>query len=881
MDPGSEDDGPPDFEALRQDCVSARSDSSGASLEPDADEPHDEHAVFEPVDESALCEAQVQHGDVNFTMEPATEDEFDASEDQGFEAKEPLSESEVSEVSGSSMPSASRGRPRVKRKLHVTASSVFLGDGQQPGKLSKYALRGMSKDRIADRLKTGVCKCKKLCADQFEVDDVAKVCERYWKLSNGQQRVLMKYLYSIDEADLGKGETIFTKRSVWSFAGREVCLVAFSKLLGSSKSTVLKRVHGDIDFRTLNTTRYRPQSSDVDQFWLEYWSSNAETLALPDKARQADEEAVLVYDEGVLVVPDEYDFSAVEDWTVGTSDVDLFARVGNDDALRKLPKRFLPHARLQDYYFEYVSWHGARSPNWKDPALDPMSDSDVERIVPGESEESEASSAASWGTFLARWSNLWSDVLRIRKSSQHAECNICFKYRQQLRSHRGSLDEKLEIAMKWRHHLHWQYVDRCTYWSLRWASRTRRDVLTIIIDALDKSKFVLPKYEFGRKSKELDQFQRPAVILTGAIAHGYHRAIYISDEDLHKGGSFFIEVLCQTIEKVYKASQESGESMPNHLIVVVDNTVAQAKNDEGMVFSGWLTAKYHFRSTNMLMLTEGHTHEDIGSNVWKLSGVAEHCAKRVAFVGARRSGQTECFQTLADQMLGLLVTKVLCKHTFETPQDVAELCMQELGPLTHVRDERFYAEVVQGERDWKSWMAPLGAHLSKAFGVRKGLWAPHSFSFKLRQDLLTHERAEVVDEERRGHDTDVFCLVKTYIHDAKLQQAPLLVIPHKFCNRLTGHYPSTLKPRWHMSKQKQENYEKLAPLLRRPITYYPRAADYIDVLLNSADREVSMPRLSWLQRALLPRAPVTVPTGNEVYEHLPQTAWKLEAQLTW
>jgi len=179
---------------------------------------------------------------------------------------------------------------------------------------------------------------------------------------------------------------------------------------------------------------------------------------------------------------------------------------------------------------------------------------------------------------------------------------------------RGTLDEKLELATRWRHHLHWQYIDRCIYWSLRWASRALCDVLTIIVDGLNKSLFALPKYEFRRKSAELDNLHRPKVNITGAIAHGWARGVYISDQQLNTGGSFFCEVLSQTIEKVYQLARASGRSLPNHLVVVVDNTVAQAKNNEGTQYMALLTAKYHFRTTNLLMLTEGHTHEDIGAD---------------------------------------------------------------------------------------------------------------------------------------------------------------------------------------------------------------------------------------------------------------------------
>lgn len=93
-----------------------------------------------------------------------------------------------------------------------------------------------------------------------------------------------------------------------------------------------------------------------------------------------------------------------------------------------------------------------------------------------------------------------------------------------------------------------------------------------------------------------------------------------------------------------------------------------------------------------------------------------------------------------------MVTKVLCKRSFESPEDVADVCMEELGPLATSRNEEMFATIVPGERDWASWLAPLGSTPGGAFKSRNGLWAPHSFSYKLRQDLLPHEQALIPHE---------------------------------------------------------------------------------------------------------------------------------------
>ena len=48
---------------------------------------------------------------------------------------------------------------------------------------------------------------------------------------------------------------------------------------------------------------------------------------------------------------------------------------------------------------------------------------------------------------------------------------------------------RMQAAAGLKVHYQNQYLDRCIYWSLRFASRANCDVLTIIIDSMDKAKF--------------------------------------------------------------------------------------------------------------------------------------------------------------------------------------------------------------------------------------------------------------------------------------------------------------------------------------------------------------------------------------------------------
>jgi hypothetical protein len=80
------------------------------------------------------------------------------------------------------------------------------------------------------------------------------------------------------------------------------------------------------------------------------------------------------------------------------------------------------------------------------------------------------------------------------------------------------------------------------YWWCRYASRHNLDVLTIIIDSMDKAKLAWPQWPWGIIDKVLDKIRRPRVILTAAIAHGYGVLLYVADEELSHGFDAFCDV---------------------------------------------------------------------------------------------------------------------------------------------------------------------------------------------------------------------------------------------------------------------------------------------------------------------------------------------------
>jgi hypothetical protein len=179
----------------------------------------------------------------------------------------------------------------------------------------------------------------------------------------------------------------------------------------------------------------------------------------------------------------------------------------------------------------------------------------------------------------------------------------------------NSVAEKLDAARHLRENIRVTYLDRQIYWNLRLASRCYQDVLVIIIDSMDKTKFAWPRYPWGRRPHELGDLVRPRISFTIAMAHGFCVDIYTAPEELNHGSDAFLEVLCRTITNVRRICQERNIPFPRHLVIQSDNTVAQAKNQYVVMFLAVLVSRRLFMSANLFFLVVGHTHEDIGAQV--------------------------------------------------------------------------------------------------------------------------------------------------------------------------------------------------------------------------------------------------------------------------
>lgn len=229
--------------------------------------------------------------------------------------------------------------------------------------------------------------------------------------------------------------------------------------------------------------------------------------------------------------------------------------VGTLGGVLGLPERHLQHQRLSDLYWLFQgSWERLAE------CLD-------------EQQQARMSQCPSYTTFRRAWRRKWRRALKFRKVSQHSQCQTCSDLLQQLHKRGAAWADRMRAAAALKRHHQDQYLDRCIYWSLRFASRAMQDVpglghckawaaprharfstssvqcpakvLVIILDSMDRTKFAWPRWS-GRVPKRLEGCIRPRLVLTAAIAHGYLTKIFLSNENVFHGAAAFLEMLPAT-----------------------------------------------------------------------------------------------------------------------------------------------------------------------------------------------------------------------------------------------------------------------------------------------------------------------------------------------
>ena len=150
----------------------------------------------------------------------------------------------------------------------------------------------------------------------------------------------------------------------------------------------------------------------------------------------------------------------------------------------------------------------------------------------------------------------------------------------------------------------------------RAASRQHDDVILIELDGVDQAKFAWPRSEVF-SSKDLAQFKRPRLHVTGLICHGWFRHVYVSEADRKKNGNYTCYLLAHAITRLQSRGAEPHRKL---LRVNLDNTARENKNQFTMRMAMWLVSTNRVGAVSFSFLRTGHTHELIDQWLGQMCG---------------------------------------------------------------------------------------------------------------------------------------------------------------------------------------------------------------------------------------------------------------------
>lgn len=730
-------------------------------------------------------------------------------------------------------------KPPLVRNAPANLSATtmtFMANLPAKTALNTYDAHGMDPQRLHSVLRVG-CICKANCMSQYAFQEVYDLCRVFHSMAESDRQFLLHTMYTNNTPSRAGFEVPSpSAKQEWHILGRKVCVRGFCSVLGINARRLYKDIRLTIDGRRRLDDlgpidpKATPQLDVCHHFFRRLYTSAAEVLPTGRPRAAGGEDSS--EDEG-----DELD-----GWTPDRSLVDVVGDSLGDIDPAQLAVRQLPLFSLADLHWQFQAWfatevqRGGQELCEEDEVDGKVCDGAARLQMP------------SRRTFSRAWHGSWSKVLRLKFPSDHSCCQTCFELRQLTYNTWAPLPQKLQYARRWRDHLRDQYLDRVLYWNLRFLSRQfDSTVLTIIIDSMDRKKAPWPKYDFTRKPHEIEQLKpRPRMTVTGGIAHGWCTAVFVAQETMSHGSNAYVEVLCLLLDKVSELCKVQGRRFPVHLILQADNTVAQTKNQYASAFCSQMVGLGKFCTVTMNFLMVGHTHEDI------------------------------------DQLFSLLCQYVIRRRRWQTPEEFQRIVQEMLAPRIAERGELLVVRGLRCIRDYVSWLEPQKVTLYGCWGNREGLEAPHSFAFKKRSDLNRDELAQVRGLRLRGiaeDPGDVFCCVKTYMRDTRLQQPPVLVLPKARRDRVHGR-PSTVltaEP-LNMTDARAAQLEAMATVYEKRAYGYYRAARALRDLARCTQAP-PVPAPGWLDEPAMAQPPV-VDAGNEYFGHLPEMSWHMHAKFS-
>ena len=462
------------------------------------------------------------------------------------------------------------------------------------------------------------------------------------------------------------------RNGFWKLGDHEVCYSAFCKFLGMGQDRVRRiltavekgeRPCPDEDQRRYNQGRDPAAARQVEAFLEFAYHNLAEPLADVGDA-QDDPSKPDIDSDGELILPSSGEENKMTDTWFPFQHKDT---------------RYLHPGRVEDFYDTYVLFERFDTP----------------------------SSLTTFKRVFKKWRS--QTILKFRGVCQHAKCSICVKL-QIARKRATTLAEREHHQQALNVHLRGMFLDRA--FDAKFAKLSEESangnlvegsVLSIAMDGMDQAKFKVPRNTVN--SKDLEPLWRPVLHMTGLIVEGIGEFYQIAESDCKKNSDMNIQCLSHILDKVRGIFQSKLLVVPQHLVLLTDNTTREQKNQFTMLFAAYLVASEKIQSVTNNFFRVGHTHMKL------------------------------------DQRFSVAASRLKATQVLQTPGAF----------LTHLRNTMTWGnritnvELNPGAWNWKLFLEPVNINISGLASTALNPDVCHTWRFVRRQDLHQHVPREVAD----------------------------------------------------------------------------------------------------------------------------------------
>ena len=391
-------------------------------------------------------------------------------------------------------------------------------------------------------------------------------------------------------------------------------------------------------------------------------------------------------------------------------------------------------------------------------------------------------------TWERGYNTFWARHLILKSPTTGNKCSVCLGLDEK-RTNSTSEAERFAVDQEKMLHLETVKADRsvntrgnlkCSDLKNFQPNFQHTGCVKIMIDGMDQQKFSMPRARRLQGASEYGKAWKTNVHVTGVVIWGVEEQYYLLPMDLPKSSSMECTILAKALDETKKRLKEIDPSydLPCHLIVAVDNTPREAKNQYFAQFCAYLSCK-HFASVQVEFLQVSHTHNELDQRFSSVASLIKRCDE---------------LQSI-DQLQSYLQAHM-------RPAQGSSLSV-------HVLDNHW---------SFSQWFA--GQTSCQLSGLTATKLQPHA------NHLWRFSRREILEQEliQNNHDEwalwpenplDICMQVKQYISSPEMSQAPEVIMPYQVYQKLSKNNlaPSSLNK---FAPTTLQEFRKTAELVGKP-----------------------------------------------------------------